>query len=93
VTLNHIEKRGGSFVKDPFRENMEDLLSTWDLVDIKPIKGLCTCSNKRIGLGNIITCLDHFYIQRNFLLTNNCITSNILHKAVSNHSPIVFQVD
>jgi hypothetical protein len=42
VTLSNKEKWGGSIVRDPFKERMEDLIAQWDLVDIKPSKGKYT---------------------------------------------------
>jgi hypothetical protein len=37
--IHNSEKRGGRFVRDPFREKLEELIVDWDLLDIKPIKG------------------------------------------------------
>jgi hypothetical protein len=49
TTLCQKEKRGGSIVRDPFRERMEDLISLCDLTDVKPQKGKYTWTNKWIG--------------------------------------------
>jgi len=38
ITLSNKGKGGGSIIRDPFRECMENLLSNWNLVDIKPKK-------------------------------------------------------
>ena len=62
MILNSKEKRGGSIVKDPFREKMEDHVMDWDLVDVKLMKGKYTWLNIRIRLGHIATILDHFLI-------------------------------
>ena len=35
-------KKGGSKVKDPFSENLADLMSDWDMQDIKSVKGIFT---------------------------------------------------
>lgn len=43
----HSENIGESCVRDPMREKLEDLISNWDLQDIKPTKGKYTWSNKR----------------------------------------------
>jgi hypothetical protein len=43
------EKRGGSIVRDPTREWVEDIAAAWDLLDIKPTKGRYMWTNKRIG--------------------------------------------
>ena len=37
---------------------MEYFISIWDLLDIKPIKGRFTCSNKRLGIHHIASWLD-----------------------------------
>ena len=49
VTLALAEKKGGSIVRDPAREWVEDLMLDWDLEDIIPDSGKFTWSNKRIG--------------------------------------------
>eukprot|EP00253_Pinus_taeda_P009526 PITA_09526 len=55
ITLSSSEKRGGSIVRDPAREWVEDVMQDWDLLDIKPLKGKHTWSNKRVGPGHIAT--------------------------------------
>ena len=62
VTLALAEKKGGSLVRDPAREWVEDLMLEWDLEDITPDKGKYTWSNKRIGPGHIAARLDRFLI-------------------------------
>jgi hypothetical protein len=52
TTLNQAKKKAGSIVKDPFRERIEDLITSWDLVDIKLIGSEFTKTNKRLGLGH-----------------------------------------
>jgi hypothetical protein len=37
--LTNKEKTEGSIKRDPMREKLEDLISKWNLVDVKPIKG------------------------------------------------------
>jgi hypothetical protein len=41
------EKKGGSFGRDPFRENLEGIIKEWDLLDINPQKGRYMWSNMR----------------------------------------------
>jgi hypothetical protein len=43
--LHKFEKRGGSIVRDPMQEKMEDLLTYYDLMDINPFKGKYTWRN------------------------------------------------
>ena len=48
VTLAANEKKGGTLVRDPSREWVEDIILGWDLIDIKPVKRKFTWTNKRI---------------------------------------------
>lgn len=45
TTLYSSKNHGGSTIMDSFRENMEDFISEWDLLDITPRKGRYTWSN------------------------------------------------
>ena len=60
--LNAKEKRGGSIVRDPLRENVEDIIKDWELEDIKPVCVQFTWSNKRMGPGHIAARLDKFLV-------------------------------
>ena len=62
LILSLTEKRGGSIVRDPTREWVEDLLQDWDMIDIKPSSGKYTWSNKRVGSGHIAARLDRFLV-------------------------------
>jgi hypothetical protein len=42
VVLFNNDKKGKNIARDPFRENMEELIVEWDLIDINPIKGKYT---------------------------------------------------
>ena len=42
VTLIQDEKRGGSLIRDPIRETVDDITLEWDLMDIKPSSGKYT---------------------------------------------------
>jgi exonuclease III len=92
VTLSTEEKRGGSIVRDPAREWVEDLISTWDLMDIKPSKGRYTWTNKRVGPGHIAARLDRFLVQSSFLTLGLTITSDILPNSTSDHKPITLEI-
>jgi hypothetical protein len=46
TTLHQNEKKGGSTIRDPFRECMEDLVFELDLFDVHPRKGKYMWSNK-----------------------------------------------
>jgi endonuclease/exonuclease/phosphatase family metal-dependent hydrolase len=86
--LNSGEKKGGSKIRDPFSENLIDLISDWDLQDVKSSKGKYTWNNRCSGLCHIAARLDRFLINNNFLLSPQEISSHILPSVVSDHKPI-----
>eukprot|EP00253_Pinus_taeda_P002180 PITA_02180 len=92
LTLLSSKKRGGSIVRDPTRESVEDLMQDWDLIDIKPTLGKYTWSNKRVSLGHIAAGLDRFLVQSSFLLLGLEARSHILHNNVSDHKPISLEL-
>jgi hypothetical protein len=51
--LNSREKKGGSKIKDPFFENLIDLITDLDLQNVKPSKGKYTWNNMRFALCHI----------------------------------------
>ena len=87
VTLALSEKKGGSPVRDPAREWVEDIMLDWDLEDIKPSKGKFTWTNKRVGPGHIAARLDRFLVH-SFLTLGLFTTSEILQACTSDHKPI-----
>jgi hypothetical protein len=78
TTMHINEKRGGSIVRDPFRERMEDMVSNLDLFDVYPSKGKYTWSNNRAGVGHIAARLDHFLIHSPLLSLPDNISSQII---------------
>ena len=92
VTLCQEEKRGGSLVRDPIRETIDEIILDWDLMDIKPSSGKYTWNNRRIGPGHIATRLDRFLIQDSFLLLGLNLSSKILPFRVSDHKPILLEM-
>jgi hypothetical protein len=86
------EKRGGSIVRDPAREWVEDLAAAWDLLDIKPTKGRYTWTNKRIGPGHIAARLDRFFVQSSFLVLGLEAKTEILTHSASDHKPIRLEI-
>ena len=86
------EKKGGSIVRDPDREWVEDIMLDWDLEDIKPSRGNFTWTNKRVGLGHIASQLDSFLVQISFLLLGLIFLSKILLHIVSYHKPILLEL-
>ena len=60
VTLNQKEKRGGSVVREPIREQVDEIILDWDLVDVIPAKWKFTLTNRRLGPRHIAARLDRF---------------------------------
>ena len=89
TTLYSREKKGGSLVRDLGREHLEDLISTFDLIDQKPNNGSHTWSNRWQGHGHIGARVDRFLIIFSLLLDPIRITSEILPWASSDHRPIL----
>ena len=92
VTLDQDEKRGGSLVRDPIREIVDQTILEWDLMDVKPSLGKYTWNNKRIGLGHIAARLDCFLVQDSFLLLGLNLSSKILPFGGSDHKPILLEM-
>jgi len=88
VTLSPSEKKGGSIVRDPAREWVEDLMSDWELEDIRPSNGRFTWSNKRLGPGHIAARLDRFLVQSSFLSLGLIASSKVHPHSTSDHKPV-----
>eukprot|EP00253_Pinus_taeda_P036633 PITA_36633 len=86
------EKKGGSLVRDPIREWVEDLILDWELEDIKPTSGKFTWSNKSIGPDHIVARLDRFLVQSSFLTCGLMTTSKILPNYTFDHKPILLEL-
>ena len=67
ITKSQFEKRGGTKVRDPFAEKMEDLMAGLDLLDIPLRNGKYTWSNRRTGIGHATTRLDIVLVTSTFL--------------------------
>ena len=60
ATKSQAKKRGGSIIKDPFGEKMEDLMAYLDLLEPPLKNGKYTWSNKRTCPSHIVARLDRF---------------------------------
>jgi hypothetical protein len=83
-----MKKKGGSIVKYPFHEIIEDFISKGGMIDINPKKGLFTWTNKRIGLDHIASRLDRFLVHNTQLEDSTVIFSSIISQASLDHMPI-----
>ena len=75
ITLSQDEKKGGSLVRDPIRELVDEIILAWDLSDVIPSKGKYTWNNKRLGPRHIAARLDQFLVQDTFLLLGRLLKS------------------
>ena len=55
---NNTEKMGGFYCRDPSHDRMEDIILDYNLIDVSPLKGKFTWTNKHLGLGHIVAPLD-----------------------------------
>ena len=90
VTISAEECKGGTKARDPFGERLEDLISYWDLIDIKPKNGKFTWNNKRIGPRHIASRLDRVLVSPHLLKNLVILESKMLCSTVLDHKPICF---
>lgn len=93
LILHANEKRGGSFMPDPFRNQMENIMQNGDLIDIIPKNRKYTWSNRRLGSSNIMERLDRFLVNVSLLSLFLVVNSSILPFAASDHYPIILAMD
>jgi hypothetical protein len=78
---------GGKII-EPFSENLIDLITYWDLQDIKPSKEKCMWNNRQSSLCHIVAHPYHFLIIKKILLSHQDISSHILPSIIYDHKPI-----
>jgi len=88
IIQNSVEKRGGIFGRDPSRENLEEIIMDWDLLDIPPQHGKFTWSNIHTSPGHIVARLVYFLVHNSFLHQNASIKSYVLPSLILDHNPI-----
>jgi exonuclease III len=88
TTRAAMQKRGGSIVRDQFRERLEDLISDLNLYDVPSSKGIYPWNNRRAGPGHTAARLDRFLISSDMLAFPEKSCSMNLPWAGSDHHPI-----
>lgn len=88
LVMHANEKRGGHFVPDHFRNQLENIMQNHDLVDIPPKNIRYTWNNRRLGTRNIMERLDRVLINTTFLSTFATSHTSILSLSASDHYPI-----
>ena len=78
---------------DPFRNQMENIMHTGDLIDITPKNLKYTWSNRRLGVGNIMERLDRFLVNISLLSSFAVGYTNILSSSASDHYPILLTME
>eukprot|EP00253_Pinus_taeda_P018715 PITA_18715 len=89
LILHANEKRGGNFMHDPFRSQLEEIMQEHEMVDIIPKNRKYTWSNRRLGAGNIMERLDRFLVNISLLSSFAARHTNILSSTASDHYPIL----
>eukprot|EP00253_Pinus_taeda_P008234 PITA_08234 len=93
MILHANEKRGGTFTHDPFRSQLEGIMTEHELVDIIPKNRKYTWSNRRMGPGNIMERLDRFLVNISLLSSFATGHTRILSSSASDHFPILLTLD
>ena len=88
TTRTQSEKCGGTKVREPFGEKMEDLMADLDLLDIPLRNTKYTWNNKRIGIGHVVARLDRFMVISTYLQKDILPTSLALPSTISDQKPI-----
>eukprot|EP00253_Pinus_taeda_P002537 PITA_02537 len=93
LILHANEKRGGNFMHDPFRSQLEEIMQEHEMVDIIPKNRKYTWSNRRLGPGNIMERLDRFLVNISLLSSFAAGHTNILSSTASDHYPILLTME
>eukprot|EP00253_Pinus_taeda_P015345 PITA_15345 len=84
---------GGNFYADLSRDSLEAIIQSYNLVDIPPLNGRFTWSNKRVGNNNIKERLDRILVQERIVARFSNIQSKILLGYFSDHKPVALILD
>eukprot|EP00253_Pinus_taeda_P005541 PITA_05541 len=93
LVLHANEKRGGNFTHDPFRSQLEGIMSDHELIDIIPKNQKYTWNNRRLGPGNIMERLDRILVNISLLSSFAAGHTKILSATASDHFPILLMMD
>eukprot|EP00253_Pinus_taeda_P010548 PITA_10548 len=86
------EKFGGNFHPDPFRDRLETIIQTFNLIDTPLSNGKFTWSNKRTGPQNIKERLDRFLIHERLASNFQAIKSHTVHGTASDHKAVTLSL-
>eukprot|EP00253_Pinus_taeda_P010145 PITA_10145 len=93
LVLHANEKRGGNFIYDPFRNQLEGIMSENELVHIFPKNRKYTWNNRRLGPSNIMERLDRVLVNISFLSSFAASHTKILNATASDHFPILLTME
>ncbi len=86
---NPEEKFGGTFHNDPSREDLEEIIEDYKLIDILPSNDKYAWNNKRIGKNNMKERLDIILIHESIVAAYTLVKSKIVHNSASYHKSVV----
>jgi len=93
LVLRHIEKKGGCIMSDPCKWLiMEYIISSCNIIYIKPNKGRFISTNIRLGYRFIVELLDRFLIKDYILDEAFNLFSMILDNMISDHKTIIVEL-
>ena len=92
TTKSSMEKRGGSIIRDPFGEKLEDLIANLELLDPTTKNGKYTWNNKQTRPSHIAARLDCFLVSTSLLQKDLLPSSYIISSTTSDHKPISLSV-
>lgn len=93
LILHANEKRGGSFMPDTYRIQLEDIMQVHDLMDVPSKNCRYTWKNHRMGVGKIMEWLDIILINITLLSDFSIRYVNILTCSASDHFPITLMLE
>jgi len=93
LTTNIEEVLGVSALMDPLETFIKDLFSNHKLVDVRPVELIPTWCNGISGVVEIQKKLDRIYASEELPMDSACYRSWVELPYISNHAPMIFQLD
>jgi hypothetical protein len=92
-TLNSDEIWGTTTLSDPLEVFFKDLFYNSPLVDVALTELVLTWCNGRMGVSSISKTLDNFFVVEDFIGSTMRYCSWVDSTFISNHAPIILQMD
>lgn len=91
-TLSTNEKWGGSIVRDPLCERLEDIILKWDLLNMKFRNNIYTWSNRWLGSHHIVAHIDRIMLHSSWLIQNFNYQVKSISNPTSDHQLLTLEV-